>query len=607
MFPLRSCAYSLALVFCSLVFACFGGAASSQEKRVALIIGNSDYAFVSPLPNPTNDATDVAASLKRLGFSVTLGTNLDYNQMRLMVRDFGETATDADIVLVYFAGHGIEIDNTNYLIPVNAQLKSDRDVEFEAIRLDAVMGAIDGSQGVKIVLVDACRNNPFVADMARTTATRSIGRGLARIDPGGVLVGYSARGGTTSLDGDGRNSPYALAVLKYIGEPGLELGKMFRKVRDSVLETTGGDQEPFTYGSLPGDDIFLVPPVETASAQGPQAATAPSSGPTIDALIIDDFATAQASQTLDAWSTFLEKYAAYPENSLVKIAAANRAALKGTQDEQTRMAKRKPWLSAKPAADGRSVILTADERVLVQKSLTYMGFDVGAADGNFGAKTLRAISAARFKTGLPPGNQVDMALLTALPDVQAIEALRSDKARYYDSQDLPDTVDPRLSKAIKSLGHVRLMFDYFGGRIYIAVLQIANWHDNWSTASLAARNAGGHLATISSAAENEFIYRLFSSDPDFSYTDTSGYSSGPMIGLYQAPGSAEPSGGWAWETGEPVAFLGWSPGNPDNFGGRQNFARYFRKPGGTAAGAPIKYWDDTNSDLGSVGYIIEIE
>lgn len=253
------------------------GTVHAQERRFALVIGNSDYEFVGTLPNPANDATDIGKALGRLGFSVTTALNLDYNQMRLALRDFGEVAADADMALIYFAGHGIEIDNTNFLIPINAELKSDRDVEFEAVRLESVIAAIEASRGIKIILIDACRNNPFVADMTRTVASRSIGRGLGRIDPGGVLVGYSARGGTISLDGDGRNSPYAKALLDLIDEPGLEIGKLFRRVRDMVLDETAGAQEPFTYGSLPGEDIFLVAPAlaNESAADRPPAPEAP--------------------------------------------------------------------------------------------------------------------------------------------------------------------------------------------------------------------------------------------------------------------------------------------------------------------------------------------
>ena len=247
---------------------------AAWAEKVALVIGNSDYEYVGRLPNPENDATDVAAALDRIGFDVTTGIDLDYRGMRLAIRDFAQKARGADVVFVYYAGHGIEIDNTNYLIPVNAELRSDIDVQLEAIQLNVMLDSISASNGLKVVLVDACRNNPFIAEMTRTSSTRSIGRGLARVDPTGVLVGYSARSGTIAQDGDGRNSPYTEALLSHIEEPGLELGKMFRKIRDDVYQSTDGFQEPFVYGSLPGQNIYLVPAaVQNTDEETADAAT----------------------------------------------------------------------------------------------------------------------------------------------------------------------------------------------------------------------------------------------------------------------------------------------------------------------------------------------
>jgi hypothetical protein len=153
-----------------------GSLLAKPALRMALVIGNSDYQNVSKLNNPANDAKDIGAVLERLGFEVTSGIDLDYTRMRLAIRDFAEAASGAEVTLIYYAGHGIEVDNTNYLIPVNAELKRDRDVDFEAIRLDSIVDAISDSKGLKIVLVDACRNNPFLVEMERTSATRSIGR-----------------------------------------------------------------------------------------------------------------------------------------------------------------------------------------------------------------------------------------------------------------------------------------------------------------------------------------------------------------------------------------------------------------------------------------------
>lgn len=231
------------------------------ESRVALVIGNSAYKKVPALPNPQNDATDIAVVLKRLGFKVNKSLNLTYGAMRRALRDFGNQAIGADIALVYFAGHGIEVNRQNYLIPVDAALKTDLDVEFEAITLDLVMSAVRQAKGLRVVLLDACRNNPFATTIKPTSAKRSIGRGLARVEPSvGTLVSYAAKEGTTADDGKNRNSPYTSALLDHLEQPGLEVQFLFRKVRDKVLEQTGGRQEPFTYGSLPGRRIFLKPP-----------------------------------------------------------------------------------------------------------------------------------------------------------------------------------------------------------------------------------------------------------------------------------------------------------------------------------------------------------
>ena len=294
---------------------CFPAASNAKDGRVALVIGNSSYERVSSLPNTFNDSHDLADALERIGFDVTRGSNLSFREMRIAIRDFAEVAEKAKVVLIYFAGHGIEIDNANYLIPVDAELQSDRDIDLEAIRLDTLIGSVSGSDGLKIILIDACRNNPFVPNMTRTSATRSIGHGLARIDPSGVLVGYAARSGTLALDGSGRNSPYAQALLRHIEEPGLELGKMFRKVRDTVFELTDGYQEPFTYGSLPGHDIYLVsPPKPTRVIAKEQSATTPQSTYEKAEAAWDDFRESTSPNALEAFAN------TYPDTAYAALA-----------------------------------------------------------------------------------------------------------------------------------------------------------------------------------------------------------------------------------------------------------------------------------------------
>jgi hypothetical protein len=235
--------------------------AALAESRVALVIGNSNYAHVANLPNPRNDAQDLSQVLVRVGFEVTTATDLSYDSMRRTLRDFAAKASGADMALVFFAGHGMEVNKHNYLIPTDARLKTDRDIEYEAVPLDLVINAVSGARHLGLVMLDACRNNPFAASMKNASPTRSIGRGLARVEPSaGTLVSYAAKEGTVADDGDARNSPYTTALLAHLEQPGLEINFLFRRVRDSVFETTNGKQEPFTYGSLPGKQIYLKGP-----------------------------------------------------------------------------------------------------------------------------------------------------------------------------------------------------------------------------------------------------------------------------------------------------------------------------------------------------------
>jgi tetratricopeptide (TPR) repeat protein len=230
-------------------------------RRVALIIGNSAYKAVATLPNPRRDAEAIAASLRRVGFqTVRLEADLGREKLIDALRNFAREADLADWAVVYFAGHGMEIGGTNYLLPVDAKLETDRDVSFEGIPMEQVLNAVEGAKRMRLVLLDACRDNPFASRMRRTNASRSVSRGLSRIEPdSGTLVVYAAKHGETASDGSGSNSPFAEAIVKNIETPGVELRKVFDLVRDDVMEATNRRQQPFTYGSLPGrQDYYFV-------------------------------------------------------------------------------------------------------------------------------------------------------------------------------------------------------------------------------------------------------------------------------------------------------------------------------------------------------------
>jgi uncharacterized caspase-like protein len=288
----------------------------AMAKRVALVIGNSRYTNANMLPNPSADAKLVAASLKRAGFdTVDIRLDLGKSQLESELRAFGEKSEGADVALVYYAGHGIEAGGQNYLIPTDAKLQRDRDLEVEATRLDTVLLMGEGAR-MRIVVLDACRNNPFATTMQRTMRSRAVGRGLAAVEPEGeTLVVFAAKAGATAADGEGANSPFAEALSKRIAQPGLEISLLFRAVRDDVLAKTGRQQEPFTYGSLSGTAFYFVGGPNNAAA--PVAAAPALSGPSTESLY---WQGALAANTDIAFREYLK---AYPKGTFATLAQQN--------------------------------------------------------------------------------------------------------------------------------------------------------------------------------------------------------------------------------------------------------------------------------------------
>src|SRR6478609_8688571 len=207
-------AAALLLLVCQPAFA---------EKRVALVLGNAAYQNVARLPNPVNDGAVIAATLRNAGFDVVDSRqDLPAAETRRALRDFADRARDADIAVVYYAGHGIEVDGSNYLIPVDAKLERDTDIYDEAFSLDRILIAIEPARKLRLVILDACRDNPFSKKMKRTVATRAVGQGLAKVEPSSpnVLIAYSAKAGSTAADGDGTNSPFTIALANHLATPG---------------------------------------------------------------------------------------------------------------------------------------------------------------------------------------------------------------------------------------------------------------------------------------------------------------------------------------------------------------------------------------------------
>ncbi len=280
------------------------------DRRVALVIGNSAYKSAPKLGNPVNDATLVGGMFKKAGFdSVDVRLDLSASEMRRMLREFAGRTRDADMAVIYYAGHGIELDGNNYLVPIDATLETDGDVLDETIPVERALFAVEPAKQLRLIILDACRDNPFAKTMKRTLASRAVGRGLAKVEPTSpnTMIAFAAKAGSTASDGDSRNSPFATALVEHLPKPGLDLRKAFGFVRDDVLKSTSYKQEPYVYGSLGGDDVPLV-------AVKP-AATGPQANPQ-DA-IRRDYELALQLATRDGWEAFL---AAYPEGFYANLA-----------------------------------------------------------------------------------------------------------------------------------------------------------------------------------------------------------------------------------------------------------------------------------------------
>src|SRR5262245_25857799 len=342
--------FSVATGIAGLILLCLSTDIALADKRVALVVGNSAYQNVARLPNPEKDASAVAKLFRDAGFDTVVAMNnvttLDFKRA---IRNFEDATIDSDIAVVYYAGHGIEIGGVNYLIPVDAKLAGDRDAQDEAILIERLVQSVDEAKRLRLIILDACRDNPFVANMKRTsrTATRAIYSGLGKVEPTGTatLIAYATRAGTTAEDGGGEHSPYTTALLTNLTAPGLDIRLTFGRVRDQVMKITSGRQEPFVYGSLGGGNISLVPAPEKPIE------------PDIANVKADYELVAQVG-TKKAWEVFL---GTYKTGFYADLARAQLAKLGERGDSTPSAAPPKAVASLEPPAPPESAKPTSDE------------------------------------------------------------------------------------------------------------------------------------------------------------------------------------------------------------------------------------------------------
>jgi hypothetical protein len=316
----------------------------ASGKRVALVIGNGAYQNVAKLPNPPKDGAAIADMFKKAGFDwVKVRQDVGNLEFKRALREFNDAAQDADVAVVYFAGHGIQVKDMNYMIPVDARLASEFDAEDEAVSLDRIVLAIEPAKRLKLVILDACRDNPFARTMKRRVETRAVTGGLAKMEPtfGDTLIAYAAKAGSTAEDGDGVNSPFTAALIKHLPVPGLDIRLAFGRVRDEVLRATAHKQEPFVYGSLGGESVSLVP--------------APAQDKAVPAPIKDvkgDYELVERIGNKAAWEAFLasHKDGLYSELARAQLAKLNQAEKESTKPspDNSEIATR----SSSPPAEG---------------------------------------------------------------------------------------------------------------------------------------------------------------------------------------------------------------------------------------------------------------
>ncbi|MCK1424371.1 caspase family protein [Bradyrhizobium sp. 182] len=400
------------------------------DRRVALVIGNSAYKSAPKLGNPVNDATLVGGMFKKAGFdSVDVRLDLSASEMRRMLREFAGRSRDAEMAVIYYAGHGIELDGNNYLIPTDATLETDGDVLDETIPVERALFAVEPAKQLRLIILDACRDNPFAKTMKRTLASRAVGRGLAKVEPTSpnTMIAFAAKAGSTASDGDSRNSPFAAALVEHLPKPGLDLRKAFGFVRDDVLKATGYKQEPYVYGSLGGDDVPLV-------AVKP-AATGPQANP--QEAVRRDYELALQLGTRDGWEAFL---AAYPEGFYANLAKGqlNKIAAEETRAGAEQKAK---------AAEQEKARLVA-ERAQKAEQEKAAAAAKAAEEARIAAEKQKQIEQARAEAAEQQRKVAEAAAAKALAEKQAAEKARAELAAKQAAEKAEQAAKPATDRQI---------------------------------------------------------------------------------------------------------------------------------------------------------------
>ncbi|RWM31618.1 caspase family protein [Mesorhizobium sp.] len=446
-------------------------AAAPDTKRVALVIGNSKYVNAVPLPNPANDAQLIASTLRNAGFDVIEGVDQDNQGMHGLISRFTEESYNADLAVIFYAGHGMQVDGKNYLIPVDAELTSPAYLKTRTVQIDEFMAALPPDPAVGVIILDACRDNPLARTLAASLPkSRSLGAGLAPVEAkadgvgtGGVLIAYATDPGAIAFDGNGVDSPYSLALAKHLTEPGVEIQSALTRVRGEVTEATQGRQRPWHNASL-GREVFLgkqaveAAPVAAPVADAAKTTAAPAPAPVtseppsweVEQRLWDE---ASKKNAIPFYEAYLEQF---PNGRFATVAKLNIDQLKDPKTGNKQVAALDTnEASANAGSAVRTSVGITDEmkqtpgteqtegaigldrngRIDLQLRIEALGNELGQVDGNIGPKTRQAIGVWQGKNGLPQTTYLTRAQLAFLtiqtdPMMDAIRAKNAaDQAR----------------------------------------------------------------------------------------------------------------------------------------------------------------------------------
>ncbi|WP_245483996.1 MULTISPECIES: caspase family protein [unclassified Mesorhizobium] len=429
-----------------------GAALAADANRVALVIGNSKYVNAVPLSNPANDARLIASTLRDAGFDVIEGVDQDNAGMHSLITRFTEKSYNADLAVIFYAGHGMQVDGKNYLIPVDAELTSPVYLKTRTVQIDEFMAALPPDPAVGVIILDACRDNPLARTLAASLPkSRSLGAGLAPVEArsdgvgtGGVLIAYATDPGAVAFDGDGVDSPYSLALAKHLTEPGVEIQSALTRVRGEVTEATQGRQRPWHNASL-GREVFL------GRAPLPSVTVAPNDA---RAWEIEQQLWEEASKrnTIAHYETYLRQF---PKGVFADVARLNIDQLK--QPKSAIVADTQPTTSSAPAVASdvgteiseSALVFSKSDRLNLQLRLKALGYDLGVLDGNFGPKTRRAIADWQRTEGITPTTFFSLKQRDLL--VSETEALiRAGRANVAPKTPVAPRVAARPAKSNKS-------------------------------------------------------------------------------------------------------------------------------------------------------------